>query len=86
MFSPTSIAHDANLAKLHEASMWNLTDNRFSSHPNTSLFKSIEVNKSNSGGNQTYQTHTTKPLIGKTPRRQELYVCFLTSHVHQVTN
>jgi len=26
----------------------------------------VEVNKSKSGGTQTYQTHTTKPLIGKT--------------------
>ncbi|RDX92944.1 hypothetical protein CR513_24862, partial [Mucuna pruriens] len=45
MFSPSSIAHAANLAKLHEASRLNLTGNRFNSQPNTSSFKPmVEVN------------------------------------------
>lgn len=66
MFSPTTIAHAANLARLHESSKTTLPHIEPTNWTNSSLppFDS----KLNCRANSLYLNPTTKPIISKTPR------------------
>lgn len=62
MFGPNSIAHAANLAKLHEASKPTVTGNKYPNRPNNIFIKP------NYGNTSIYQNQTSKPILGKAPR------------------
>lgn len=69
MFSLTSIAHAANLAKLHESSVQSQHGSKFTNrYTNTTYKNPTTVNKPTYGVTSNIQNQTTKPILGKAPR------------------
>lgn len=69
MFNPNSIAHAANLAKLHESCKPPVGGGRFSPRPNTNTYKPVNVSSPPMmGTNSGPHSSIVKSHLAKAPR------------------